>query len=107
MTWTGGSAGLEFKNLMPALKRYLDAHPDVTLESIMTNPPPREGTLDLGYDGLAVLCEMVHRAGGLAAVRELANAGGEPRLGLGTAARPLRGTPVEVEALWRRRIAGL
>ena len=107
MTWTGGSAGLEFKNLMPALKRYLDAHPDVTLESIMTNPPPREGTLDLGYDGLAVLCEMVHRAGGLAAVRELANAGVEPRLVLGTAARLLRVTPVELDALWRRRIAVL
>lgn len=107
MTWTGGSAGLGFKDLMPALKRYLDAHPDVTLESIMTNPPHREGTLDLGYDGLAVLCEMVHTAGGLTAVRALANAGAEPRLVLGTAARLLSVTPVELDALWRRRIAVL
>src|SRR5207247_11306546 len=54
MTWTGGSAGLEFKALMPALKRYLDAHPELTLEGILTNPPLRTGALDVGYDGLAV-----------------------------------------------------
>lgn len=105
MTWTGGSAGLEFEELIPALKRYLDAHPDLTLESIMTNPPLREGTLDVGYDGLAVLCEMVHRAGGLAAIRALANAGAEPRLVLSTAAQLLNVSPAEVDALWRSRIA--
>src|SRR5713226_4837939 len=36
MTWTGGSAGLTFKQLMPGLKQYLDAHPEITLESILT-----------------------------------------------------------------------
>jgi len=54
-----------------------------------------------------VLCEMVYGAGGLTAIRALANAGVEPRLVLGTAARLLDVTPVELDGLWRRRIAVL
>src|SRR3989441_3906169 len=46
-----------------------------------------EGALDVGYDGLAVLCKMVHDAGGIAGIRSLANAGSEPRLVLSTAAQ--------------------
>ena len=107
MTWTGGSAGLDFRDLLPGLKRYLDAHPDLTLASIMTDPPPREGTLDVGYDGLAVLCKMVYEAGGLAAIRSLANAGTEPDLVLNTAARLLGVSPAELDARWRNRIAAL
>jgi len=107
MTWTGGSAGLDFKELIPGLKRYLDAHPDLTLETIMTNPPLREGTLDVGYDGFAVLCKMVYDAGGLAAIRRLANAGFEPSLVLGTAAQLLNVLPAELDGLWRNRIAAL
>ena len=59
MTWTGGSAGVDFRQLIPGLKHYLDDHPDLTLESILTDPPARSGTVDVGYDGLAVLCKMV------------------------------------------------
>ena len=105
MTWTGGSAGLDFKDLIPGLKRYLDAHPDLTLEGIMTNPPPRAGTLDVGYDGLAVLCKMVYDAGGIGAIRRLANAGSEPRVVLSTAAQLLSVSPPELDGLWRERIA--
>jgi len=107
MTWVGGSAGLDFKELIPGLKRYLDGHPDLTLESIMTSPPPREGALDVGYDGLAVLCKMVHDAGGIAGLRSLANAGSEPRLVLSTAAQLLRVSPASLDGIWRRRIAAL
>src|SRR5260370_24013913 len=107
MTWTGGSAGLDFTDLIPGLKRYLDAHPDLTLESIMTNPPPRAGTLDVGYDGLAVLCKMVYDAGGVAAIRSLANAGSEPRAVLSTAAHLLSVSPAKLDGLWRARIAAL
>ena len=105
MTWTGGSAGLDFKELIPGLKRYLDAHLDLTLESVMTNPPPRAGTLDVGYDGLAVLCKMVYDAGGIGAVRSLANSGSEPRLVLNTAAQLLSVPPARLDQLWRARIA--
>lgn len=107
MTWTGGSAGLTFHQLMPALKGYLDSHPDLTLESILTDPPPRTGTLDVGYDGLAVLCKVVFEAGGLPAIRELAGAGREPREVLGAAARILRVSESQLDQLWRRRAADL
>ena len=87
MTWTGGSAGLAFKELMPGLKQYVDTHPELTLEGILTNPPARSGTLDVGYDGLAVLCKMVYDAGGLTAIQTLAGAGRDPGAVVTTAAR--------------------
>lgn len=107
MTWTGGSAGLTFDQLMPALKRYLDTHPGLTLESVLTDPPPRTGTLDVGYDGIAALCKMVFDAGGLPAIRELARAGRESREVLGAAARILKVSEGQLDELWRRRVADL
>src|SRR2546425_81702 len=107
MTWTGGSAGLDFNALLPGLKQYLDAHPDLTLESILTDPPPRSGTVDVGYDGLAVLCKMVYDGGGVAAIRILASAGREPRAVLSTAARLLHVRDVLLDRVWRDRIADL
>ena len=107
MTWTSGSAGLTFNQLMPALKADLDTHPDLTLESILTDPPPRRGTLDVGYDGVAVLCKMVFDAGGLPAIRELAGAGREPREVLAATARLLKVSEGQLETLWRRRVADL
>src|SRR5439155_3990697 len=69
MTWTGGSAGLDYPHLLPGLARYLAAHPGLSLEAVMEDPPPRTGTLDVGYGGLAVLCDLVHRGRGLAGLR--------------------------------------
>jgi len=107
MTWTGGSAGLDFKDLMPGLKHYLDAHPDLMLESVLADPPPRTGSLDVGYDGLAVLCKMVYDVGGVAGIRSLASAGREPRAVLDTAARLLHVPPAQLDRVWRERIAAL
>jgi hypothetical protein len=107
MTWVGGSAGLHFKDLMPRLKQYLDAYPDITLDGILTNPPPRVGTLDVGYDGLAVLCRMVYDAGGLEGIRSLANAGREPHVILTTVARVLGVAESRLNRLWHERIAEL
>lgn len=107
MTWTGGSAGLTFPELMPPLKGYLDTHADLSLASILTDPPSRTGTLDVGYDGLAVLCKMVFDAGGLPAIRELAGAGREPWEVLGAAARILNVSEIQLDKLWRRRVADL
>ena len=107
MTWTGGSAGLAFKELMPGLKQYVDTHPALTLEGILTNPPARSGTLDVGYDGLAVLCKMVYDAGGLTAIRTLAGAGRDPRAVVTTAARLLNIPKTRLDRLWRDRIADL
>jgi hypothetical protein len=107
MTWTGGSAGLTFTQLMPGLKRYLDAHPELTLESILTDPPARVGTLDVGYDGLAVLCKMVYDAGGLPAIRGLSSAGREPRAVLSAASRLLKVSQAQLDPLWRKRVTDL
>ena len=60
MTWTGGSAGRTYPQLLPGLARYIADHPALSLEALMENPPARIGTLDVGYVGLAVLCELVH-----------------------------------------------
>src|SRR6266550_4080041 len=107
MTWTGGSAGLAFKELMPGLKQYVDTHPELTLEGILTNPPARSGTLDVGYDGLAVLCKMVYDAGGLTAIQTLAGAGRDPGAVVTTAARLLNIPKTRLDRLWRDRIAEL
>ena len=106
-TWTGGAAGLDFDGLLPGLARYVRAHPDVSLESIASDPPPREGTLDVGYDGFAVLCEMVFKKGGVQAVKSLVAAGTSVDEVLGTAARLLGLGRGDLDAAWRRRVLGI
>ena len=104
MTWTGGSAGLDFPDLLPGLRQYVRTHPDLTLQEVMTAPPPREGTLDVGYDGVGVLCAMVYDEGGLTAIRELANAGLQVTEALATAARLLGVSRDDLDRLWRSRV---
>jgi hypothetical protein len=104
MTWTGGSAGLAFASLLPGLKQYVQAHAELTLEVVMTSPPLREGTLDVGYDGIAVLCAMIYERGGLAAIRELLAAGTQPSEALGTAARLLGVSRDDLDKVWRKRV---
>lgn len=104
MTWAGGSAGLDFEDLLPDLAAYVAAHPEVTLRSIMDAPPPRVGTLDVGYDGFAVLCDMIAGAGGVAAVREWLQSGTAPDSVLGAAARLLYLRADQLDGAWRRRV---
>jgi hypothetical protein len=101
MTWTGGSAGLSFSDLLPGLAGYLGRHPDVTLDTVLTHPPAREGSLDVGYDGAAALCAMVFEKGGNAAVLELLGAGASPAATLGRAAQILSVPPAGLDSLWR------
>src|ERR1051325_44873 len=104
MTWTGGSAGLDFTGLLPGLKAYLQTHPALTLEIVMATPPPRAGSLDVGYDGAAVLCAMVYDKGGVAAIRELVTAGPEASKALDTASRLLGVSRDDLDKLWRKRV---
>jgi hypothetical protein len=104
MTWTGGSAGLDFAHLLPGLKAYVQAHPQLTLEAALATPPAREGSLDVRYDGAAVLCAMLYEKGGLAAIRELASAGRDLNDVLRTAARLLRIPREQLNESWRRRV---
>ena len=100
MTWTGGSAGLSFSDLLPGLAEFLARHPEITLDTVLTHPPAREGSLDVGYDGAAALCAMVFEKGGNAAVLELL-AAGEPAASLDRAARILDMPRVSLDSLWR------
>lgn len=106
-TWTGGSAGLRFRELMPALARYLSAHYDLTLEQIMADPPRRQGSLDVGYDGFAVLCELVYSRGGLSGITALADAGRDPTAVLSTAARIIGVPREQLDQAWRARVDAL
>jgi hypothetical protein len=106
-TWTGGSAGLRFRQLMPALSRYLAAHPTLTLEQIWADAPRREGSLDVGYDGFAVLCELVYAQGGLAGITALADAGRDSAAVLNTAARIIGVPRARLDEAWRDRTAEL
>src|SRR6185437_8894063 len=106
-TWTGGSAGLRFRELIPALRRYLEAHADLTLEQIMADAPRREGSLDVGYDGFAVLCDLVYAKSGLTGITSLADAGRDPTAVLAAAAHAV-GVPVEeLDQAWRARVREL
>src|SRR3989441_10399711 len=78
MTWTGGSAGLDYNQLLPGLRTYVNAHPDLTIKGILPNPPGRGGPPDGPYDTFATSCPMIHEEGGLAAVRGWVEAGQEP-----------------------------
>lgn len=104
MTWTGGSAGLGFRELLPGLAAYVGSHPGLTLAEILHAPPARVGSLDVGYDGFALLCDMIHAAGGRAALEEWLHAGRTPEAVLGTAARLLHVHADQLDALWRRQL---
>ncbi|HEX4634478.1 MAG TPA: hypothetical protein VH163_11615 [Gemmatimonadales bacterium] len=106
-TWTGGSAGLRFRQLMPGLSRYLEDHPQLTLAQIMADSPQREGSLDVGYDGFAVLCEMVYRQSGLAGITALADAGRDDKAVLDAAARAIEVPRDNLDTAWRARIHAL
>jgi hypothetical protein len=103
MTWTGGSAGLDYAALLPGLARYLADHPDLTLLSLLEDPPPRVGTLDVGYGGLAMLCKLLFDRRGLPGLRALMSAGRDPGTIVSTAAGALGITPAELDSLWRRQ----
>jgi hypothetical protein len=102
MTWTGGSVGLEYVDLLPGLAKYLSNHPELTLEGLLKNPPPRVGSLDVGNGGIAVLCKMVFGRAGLAGLRALLSAGSDPRTVVSTAAQALGVSPAELDSMWRK-----
>jgi len=103
MTWTGGSAGLDYAQLLPGLARYVAEHPDLTLLGIMQSPPTRVGSLDVGYDGMALLCKLVFDGSGLPGLRALLSAGTEPERVLDTAAQRLGVSRQGLDSLWRAR----
>ena len=107
MTWAGGRATRVFRDLPRGLAEYLAAHPGLTLDTILRDPPERANGVDPAYDGLAVLCHMVAEAGGAAAVRTLLAAGREPNEVLNAAVDLLRMPRDRLEDRWRSVVADL
>ena len=101
MTWTGGSAGLDFRSLLPGLASFLEQHPEVTLDTVLRHPPPRDGTLDVGYDGAAVLCAMAYEFAGRQGIDAVLGAGGDPDQVLGALARVLGVPRRDLDRRWR------
>ena len=104
MTWTGGSAGRTYAQLLPSLAGYVADHPTLSLETVMEKPPARIGTLDVGYVGLAVVCELVHRSRGIAGLRAVLQAGRTPAEVLDATAHELGISRASVDSLWRASI---
>jgi len=101
-TWTGGSAGLDYSDLLPALAQYLSGRPDLSLQRVLEDPPKRRGTLDVGYTGIAVLCKLVFGRAGLPGLRALLSAGRDPETIVRTAAATLGVSPAQLNAMWRK-----
>lgn len=106
VTWAAGSVGLSYRELLPGLRSYVEAHPALTLRGLLEDPPLREGTVDPGYDGIAVLFQLVYEKQGVPAVRALASAGVAPDDILSAAARLLGIEPGDLDAAWRRSVLG-
>ena len=74
-TWLGGTAGLDRSQAAKALRAYLSEHPAVTLDSALTpGRLPQAQTYAAG----AVLCELLFRHGGTAALTQFLKAGPGP-----------------------------
>ena len=106
MTWTGGSGGRDFEELVPDLARYLTAHPELSLQGLLEDPPPRRQGLDVGYVGLGVLCRLVFERAGLSGLRTLLAAGRDPEAIVSTTARVLGISPVELGDMWLKECGG-
>jgi hypothetical protein len=101
-TWTGGSAGQSYGALVPRMAQYLSNHPDMTLERLLSDPPPRVDRLDVGYVGCAALCKMVFDRRGLSALRTLLSSGKDSNSILGAAVQALGVSSAELSTLWRK-----
>jgi hypothetical protein len=102
MTWTG-SAGKTFPELLSGLADFLAGHPGMTLDTVLTHPPARAGSLDVGYDGAAALFALVFEQGGHGAVLDILG-GGDADGVLDRAAHVLHLSRAELDSRWHEWI---
>jgi len=74
-TWLGGTGGTDFRGAVRELANYLRKNPAVTLESIVFRSSTPQS---VRYATGAVLCEMLARRGGAAAIAAFHRAGPGP-----------------------------
>lgn len=71
-TWLGGTGGLDYPGAVARLRSFLETNRAATLDSILTSQAYTNGER---YPASAVLAEMVHAHGGVAAVKDFHVAG--------------------------------
>jgi hypothetical protein len=104
-TWLGGTAGRDYPSAVRYLDSLLVAHPEVTLDRIVDDRivDDQRVSSDIRNAAGAVLADMVHEAGGVAALRVyLRTPVGEMR---STLARLLATPWADVAGAWRARVA--
>jgi len=98
-TWFGGTAGRDYARSVRHMDSLLVARPDITLDKVVDD---MSVSSDIRNAAGAVLAEMVHEVGGVAAVREYLRTPGEDIRG---ALERLLARPwPEVSRAWRERV---
>ncbi|MES2304611.1 MAG: hypothetical protein V4558_03850 [Gemmatimonadota bacterium] len=101
-TWLGGTSGMTLSGAVRALDRYLTEHPRASLDSAIT---PGAMPQTESYTAGAVLCGLLYRRGGVAALRRFLQAGPGQAEVRAVLIREL-GEPWErIRAEWRARVA--
>lgn len=99
-TWLGGTAGKSFPAAVQELALFLQEHPSVTLDSLISGiQAPAQM-----YPSAAALVALVHRAGGAAAVKEFLRAGPDPASVRSFLQRQLGKDWPSIAADWRRLV---
>lgn len=75
-TWLGGTAGMNPRQAIQTLREYLSQHPHLTLDSALA---PRGLPQNETYAAGAVLCDMLYRQGGVAALKQFLISGPRPQ----------------------------
>jgi len=97
-TWLGGTAGMDLSQAAQGLRSYLSAHPAVSLDSALTlGGLPQAQT----YVAAAVLCELVFRKGGTAALKQFLRMGPGPVQLQAGLQELLQRSWVRIQADWR------
>jgi hypothetical protein len=101
-TWFGGSLGKSFPQVMRDYAAFLNAHPTITLDSVLTVKDHDLGTRPAG----AALVEMTSQHGGIAALKALM-ASGRTTAQLRAGLEKALGMPwTEIGQAWRAHVLG-
>ena len=101
-TWLGGSLGKSYPDVMREYAAFLLAHPNITLDSVLTEKEHDLGTRPAG----AALVEMTYQHGGIPAVKALMAAGRSDAQLRAALVKGLEISWPEIERMWRAHVLG-
>lgn len=99
-TWLGGSLGKSFPDVLREYAAFLAAHPETTLDSVLTVMNRDLGIRPAG----AALVEMTHQHGGIAAVKALMTSGRTDAQLRAALEKALDMSWPEIERTWRAHV---